>query len=215
MQETRRYILDILRRRGQATVDDIVAELQKRRGSITAVTVRHHLMRLQEADLITSPELRRRSSPGRPQYVYALTDKAKEHFPNNYQRLAGGLLNALQAHLPPDGVNVILEGVADHLASEAFIPDAPMPDRLDVVVDFLNDNGYEASWECTSEGYILHTQNCPYHQLAGGTDMLCRMDMRLISSLLGTVPRKLYRVAEGDNRCSYLVASVTPVTEYP
>ena len=213
MQETRRYILDILRRRGQATVDDIVDELQKRRGTITAVTVRHHLMRLQEAELITSPELRRRSSPGRPQYIYALTEKAKEHFPNNYQRLAGGLLDALQAHLPADGVNVILEGVADRMASEAFIPDAPMPDRLDVVVDFLNESGYEASWERAEDGYILHTLNCPYHQLAAETDMLCRMDMRLITALIGSVPRKLQRVAEGANRCSYFVSEVTQVRQ--
>ncbi len=216
MQETRRYILDILRRRGQATVDDIVDELQKRRGSITAVTVRHHLMRLQEADLITSPELRRRTSPGRPQYVYALTDKAREYFPNNYQRLAEGLLTVLREQLPVDGVNVILEGVADRMASEAFIPDAPLPDRLDVVVDFLNDNGYEASWERADEGYILHTANCPYHQLAGESDrVLCRMDMRLVAALIGTVPRKLQSVAEGANRCSYLIAEVTPVTELP
>ena len=99
MQETRRFILEILRRRRQATVDDIVAELQKQRGSITAVTVRHHLKLLQEEDLITSPELRRRTSPGRPQYIYTLTDKAREHFPNNYQRLAEGLLEELQKHL--------------------------------------------------------------------------------------------------------------------
>ena len=108
MQETRRLILDILRRRAHATVDEIVDELQRRRGSITAVTVRHHLMRLQEDGLITSPELKRRSSPGRPQYIYALTEKAKELFPNNYQRLASSLLVELQKQLPKDRINLIL-----------------------------------------------------------------------------------------------------------
>src|SRR5215213_10293623 len=143
MQETRRFILEILRRRRQATVDDIVAELQKQRGSITAVTVRHHLKLLQEEDLITSPELRRRSSPGRPQYIYTLTDKAREHFPNNYQRLAEGMLEELQKHLPPEGVNVILEGVAHQMADEASIPEGELTDRLDVAVEYLTDKGYE------------------------------------------------------------------------
>src|SRR5450432_899065 len=157
MQETRRFILEILRRRRQATVDDIVEELHKRRGSITAVTVRHHLKLLQEEELITSPELRRRSTPGRPQYVYALTDKAQEHFPNNYLKLAEGLLEQLQKRLPPTGVNVILEGVADQMALEATIPDGTLSERLDIAVDYLSAHGYEARWESCAEGYVLFT----------------------------------------------------------
>jgi predicted ArsR family transcriptional regulator len=70
MQQTRRYILDILKTRGEATVDEIVEELQERRGKdITAVTVRHHITCLQKDDLIASPQLRHRDSPGRPQHV--------------------------------------------------------------------------------------------------------------------------------------------------
>lgn len=209
MQETRRFILDILRRRAHATVDEIVDELQHRRGSITAVTVRHHLMRLQEEGLITSPELKRRSSPGRPQYVYALTEKAKELFPNNYQRLAAGLIAQLQKQFPPDSVNVILEGVADTMAHEAYVPDVPMDERLDAVVDYLNQNGYEATWEVSDGGYLLVTSNCPYHGLSEQGGALCQMDMRLISSLLGIVPRRVTHVHEGDANCSYLIPTMT------
>ena len=212
MQETRRFILEILRRR-QATVDDIVEELQKRRGSITAVTVRHHLKLLQEEDLITSPELRRRSSPGRPQYIYTLTDKAREHFPNNYQRLAEGMLEELQKHLPPEGVNVILEGVADQMAAEASIPEGNLPDRLDVAVDYLTDRGYEAHWEQSTDGYVLFTSNCPYHHISEHNLSLCEMDMRLISSLLSVVPRRITRVVDGDETCSYLIPEKAKVAE--
>src|SRR3990167_3599948 len=105
MQETRRYILEILKEYEQATVDDIVDELRKRRGDITAVTVRHHLSRLQDEGFVTSPQLRHRSTPGRPQHIYALTDKAAAQFPNNYQRLAVGLVTQLESRLPVDQVN--------------------------------------------------------------------------------------------------------------
>ncbi len=205
MQETRRIILDILRRRRQATVDDIVEELQQRRGSITPVTVRHHLKLLQEDDLITAPELRRRSTPGRPQYVYALTDKARDQFPNNYQRLAEGLLEQLQKQLPAEGVNVILEGVADQMAEDAFIPEGNIAERLDVVVEYLTDRGYEAHWEENVQGYILHTSNCPYHHISEDNPALCEMDMRLVSSLLSVVPRRITHVIDGDDTCSYLI----------
>lgn len=207
MQETRRYILDILRARGQATVDDIVEDLQKRRGKITAVTVRHHLTRLQEEELITSPELRRRATPGRPQHMYSLTEKAKDYFPNNYQRLAAKLLDQLQRQLPPEGVNVIMEGVAATMAEEAQIPDLSLRERLDAVVNYLNDQGYEANWTSTDKGFVLHTGNCPYEQINANMNhhTLCGMDMRLIASLLGVVPRRIASVAEGDQTCSYFI----------
>lgn len=208
MQETRRYILEILRRRRQATVDEIVDELHKRRGTITAVTVRHHLKLLQEEELITSPDLKRRTSPGRPQYVYTLTDKAQEQFPNNYQRLAEGLLEQLQKHLPPAGVNVILEGVADEMAQQACIPEGSITERLDAVVAYLSGRGYDAYWDEKDDGYVLYTSNCPYHQMSEQNHTLCEMDMRLISSLLSVVPRRITHVANGDETCSYHIPMV-------
>jgi predicted ArsR family transcriptional regulator len=169
------------------------------------VTVRHHLKLLQEEGLIMSPELRRRSSPGRPQYVYALTDKAREYFPNNYQRLAEGLLDQLQKYLPPDGVNVILEGVADHMAQDASIPAGNIDERLDVAVQYLTDRGYEARWEHNTNGYVLFTSNCPYHQISGDNPRLCELDLRLVASLLSVVPRRITHVTDGDATCSYLI----------
>jgi len=206
MQETRQHILEILRSTGQATVDDLVEELRKRRGDdITSVTVRHHLNHLQQENLITLPQLRHRSTPGRPQHIYALTEKAHEHFPNNYQHLAAGLLDQIRRQLPPEGVNVILEGVADNMAAEANIGDAPLLTRLDLAVSYLNDHGYNAFWEDTNEGYTLNTLNCPYHQMAKTTESLCDMDMRLVSALIGIVPRMMSRVSDGDSMCTYLI----------
>jgi predicted ArsR family transcriptional regulator len=205
MQETRQHILEILKENGHATVDDIVSELRKRRGNITAVTVRHHLAVLQQDNLITTPELRHRSTPGRPQHVYALTEKAREHFPNNYQHLAANLLKQIATHVSPEGVNVILEGVAENMATEAKVGALPLRERLVMAVDYLNDHGYNASWEEVDEGFILHTYNCPYHHVAHSTDALCSMDMRLIASLLGTVPRLVSRVSSGDESCTYMI----------
>ena len=205
MQETRQYILDILKERGEATVDDIVDDLQKRRGAITAVTVRHHLARLQEDDLITTPQLRHRNAPGRPQHVYTLTDAAKEYFPNNYKPLAAHLVEQLLTQLPPRQINVILEGVADRMAADANVGDLPLHTRLDLVVEYLNQHGYNARWEEHPEGYLLQTTNCPYHHIASEHPALCEMDMRLVASLLGVVPRMQSRMSRGDSLCSYIV----------
>jgi DeoR family suf operon transcriptional repressor len=205
MQETRRKILEILRERSEATVDDIVGDLERLRGSITSVTVRHHLAKLQEEGLVDIQETRHRSSPGRPQHVYTLTEQGNFFFPNNYQVLAQNLLSQLKKQLAPNQVNVILEGVADNMAEEAEIPTGSMKERLDAVVNYLNEHGYKASWDIHQNGYVLQTANCPYHQIAQENDMLCTMDMRLISKMLGVVPRLLSRVSAGDELCSYLI----------
>ncbi len=206
MQETRQYILEILRDIGQSTVDGIVDELRKRRGDkITAVTVRHHLNILQNENLITPPQLLHRSTPGRPQHVYELTDQAHEYFPSNYQQLASGLFNRIKSHLPPSEVNVILEGVAEDMASDAQIEDCPLNEKIGKVVKYLNDHGYNASVEEIDNGFILKTCNCPYHEIAKTNDALCQMDMRFISSMLGIVPRLVSRISDGDTSCAYLI----------
>jgi len=206
MQETREQILKILKISGEATVDDIVSQLRDLRGDkITAVTVRHHLNELLKNELIATPHLRYRSTPGRPQHVYQLTEKAQEFFPDNYQRLAAGLLEQVQKHVSPDGINVIIEGLAEDMAKEADITAGTLAERMDQVIAYLNTHGYNATWEEGKEGYVLYTHNCPYHHLAHETDVLCGMDMRLISSMLGVVPRMLNRVSDGDTTCSYLI----------
>ncbi len=207
MQETRRYILDILKDRGESTVDDLVAELRTLRSdSITAVTVRHHLNELLKENLVMCPQLLHRTSPGRPRHIYTLTEDAKDHFPNNYQPLASRLLQQITEQFPPQQVNVILQGVAEQMAAEAGIADMPLTERLDKVVAYLNEHGYKASWEkLDEESYVLRTTNCPYHHIAETSHSLCEMDMRLIASLLGRVPRLMSRMSEGGSSCAYMI----------
>lgn len=209
MQETRRQILEILRDRSEATVDNIVTDLEALRGSITSVTVRHHLTKLQENGLVDTAQMRHRATPGRPRHTYSLTDLGNSHFPNNYPDLATNLLKQIKANLPENQVNVIIQGIADNMAIEANIPQTKnLQDRLDKVVEYLNHNGYEAKWDSHEEGFVLITSNCPYHKVSHADDdddTLCQMDMRLISQMLGIVPRMLSRASNGDDNCSYLI----------
>lgn len=206
IQETRRYILEILRDNEECTVDEIVEALSIHlERSITTVTIRHHLERLRSEGLVNPPRVRRRNSPGRPQYAYSLTDKAMEYFPNNYAGLADGLLDQLKQHLPQEQVNVILEGMADSMAAAANIPQGPLPVRLDHIVAHMNDHGYAAEWEESADGYILTTTNCPYERVVSSHEELCQFDLRMVASMLGVVPRFVGRMRDGANACQYLI----------
>ena len=111
----------------------------------------------------------------------------------------------IKATLPASQVNVIIEQAADEMVAGAPLPSGTMEMRLDSVVNYLNQHGYDASWEPCDEGYILMTRNCPYRQLAHEHEELCSLDFRLISGLTGIVPRRLGRIVEDDSSCAYLL----------
>jgi predicted ArsR family transcriptional regulator len=201
VQQTRQLILNYLKEHGQATVDEL-AEMLK----LTTVTVRHHLDILRREELVSEPVVRRRASPGRPQYAFALTAKASAHFPKHYDSLAANVLAELKAQTPR-AVNVIFEGVAGRFAAEAT-PPAPgdsIPKRLNRAIAFLNERGYVAHWEKSEKGYVLHTNNCPYAGLPDEHPELCGMDSALVSRLLGLPVECAGRLAEGAGSCAYLV----------
>ena len=213
IQETRQHILEILKTSGACTVDEIVETLHNRTEKrVTAATVRHHLDVLRMNELVSAPAVRRRDTPGRPQYIYNLTDKALDLFPTNYAGLAHVLLAQLRESLPDDQVNVIIEGAADQLAASALIPDLPMAQRLNYVIEFLNKQGYQATCRESDGGWILSTENCPFERLAIAHDDVCSLDMRMMTQLLGgIVPRRVGRIAAGNCSCDYFIPD--PVAE--
>jgi len=202
MQRTRQLILNHLKEHGPATADDLAAVL-----NLTTVTVRHHLDILRREAWVAEPAIRRRSSPGRPQYAYALTAQAASRFPNNYGELAAKLIEEIKTDPASDNINVIFEGVAARVAAEAPCPSPgeQMTTRLDRAAAFLNQRGYAARWEPAPEGYLFHTECCPYDAIAPKHPELCNMDMMLVGNLLGVIPQRVSRVVEGAETCCYLI----------
>jgi predicted ArsR family transcriptional regulator len=209
MQKTRQAILDYLKEKGEATVDELAQVL-----SLTSVTVRHHLDILRSEGFVSDPAIRHRSSPGRPQYAYTLTGKTTEQFPKSYCDLAARVLEQVKATAPPQAVNVFFEGVAGRMTALAppAVPGESLEQRMQRAVAFLNSQGYSANWERVEAGYLLHTCNCPYEALAKDNPELCGMDLALVSNLLGEMPRRVSRVVDGATSCAYLFPIGRPAT---
>ncbi len=202
MQSTREHILNILKERGQATVDDLSQEL-----GLTAVTVRHHLDILRGEGLIASPLIRRRKTPGRPQYVYTLADKAASFFPKRYRQLTNLILDELRSYLSPAEMDQLMKNIGARIASQADLPEENgFETRLIAVTDFLNELGYMARWERRDNGdYALHVANCPYEAVSHQDHQVCTIDMTLLTHLLGTSPQRISWSAQGDQDCCYLI----------
>lgn len=202
MQSTRQRILEILKERNQATVEQLSAALE-----LTPVTIRHHLDILRGEGLVGAPQVLRRSGPGRPQYTYALTEAAGDHFPKNYHGLANLMLNEIRQHVAPDEMERILHGVARRMAAQAppLQPAQAPQEVMNAVVSFLNAKGYVARWEETPEGdCLLHTCNCPYERVSQAHSEVCAIDVSLVRQLVGASVQQVSHMTAGDDSCSYL-----------
>ena len=199
MQATRQRILEILKERGEATIEELGEAL-----GLTSVTVRHHLDILRGEGLVEVPEVRRRTTPGRPQYVYILTEDASDFFPKNYGRFASLMISEIRDRFGEAQLDSILQGMARRMENGPG-PLGAMEERLAYVAGFLNDRGYIAQWEKNADGYFLRTNNCPYRDVSRDHVQVCMMDMTLISDFLGVVPERISWTAAGENSCVYHV----------
>ncbi|MDY6875333.1 MAG: ArsR family transcriptional regulator [Chloroflexota bacterium] len=206
MQSTRERILNIIKKRDQATVGELSQEL-----GLTTVTVRHHLDVLRSVGLVASPLVRRRKTPGRPQYTYTLTEDASTFFPKKYDHLASLILSEVHSRLSPAEVNQMMECIGERIADQATLPDEDdFETRLIAAVEFLDRQGYLAHWERHEDGenageYLLHVANCPYERVARQYHEVCTIDMTLLTRLLGTSPQRIAWADQSDHQCTYAI----------
>jgi predicted ArsR family transcriptional regulator len=181
MQDTRQQILEIMKRHGEVTVQELSNEL-----GLTSVTVRHHLEILRSEGYISDPEVRRSNRPGRPRYVYRLTSTAADLFPNNYSGLASALLGSIEECMAPEERDVVLERAAARIADRAgVLPEDPQ-ERVDSVVTFLNQQGYTSRWSLDDEGhYLILVSSCPYYHVSQTRRETCQIDRHMIQLLAG------------------------------
>jgi len=207
MQETRRTILNVLKERGQITVGQLSDEL-----NLTPATILHHLNILRGEGLVEMSNLKRRPTPGRPQHVYTLTERANDFFPENYVEFADLTLREIRDRVGLDELESIVRGVAQRMVADVPrpLPDEPLPQRLERAVNFLSQKGYLAHWERTDRGYWLHLSNCPYRALTQQHHEPCLMDQMLLTELLGVKPQRMNWLAAGDMACTYRIPESDP-----
>lgn len=193
-----------MKEQGDVTVAELARQL-----AMAPVSVRHHLDVLQGENLISAPRVRRQGTVGRPLQVYALTEAANAYFPRNHESLAMRLLDELKTVLPPEQLRDMLERMADSEARQApsLADDATLEQRMELTVAFLNQRGYLARYERDGDAFMLYTLNCPFAGVSEHHRELCAMDLRLISTLLGSPPVPVNRLAEGGCRCAYRIGA--------
>jgi len=214
MENTRQTILEILRRRKHATVEELTQEL-----GLAAATVRRHLDILMRDNYVSVSQKRR--DVGRPHYVFALTDAGDDLFPRSYVRLTNRMIEELVLLRRDDtkGKNgvalaeVLFEKMADRVADTyaGQISGKSLPDRLNEVTKILAGEGMFFEWRKADSGYLLLGQGCPCPRIADIHSEVCVHDQRLLSRLLDAQVEPMTTGRENEESiCAYLVRERAP-----
>jgi len=200
MQSRRQEILIILKKKGEATVDELATML-----NLTPVTVRHHLDILRADGLVQAPAVRRRHGPGRPQYVYTLTKASDDHFPKAYDKLANELLAEIKSKVEPKVVQEIFDSIAQQRLEKApsIDPELPAKERVEVLADYLSTQGFIASAEEIDGRLFIHVSNCPYQNVSIVHSEFCQVDHVILETLTGMKVQCRERITQGSHNCVY------------
>ena len=198
-QSTRDLILHALKATAQSSIETLA-----KAADISPVTVRHHLNALQAEGLIEVESVRRKV--GRPYYVYTLSEKGNELFPQKYFSLTNRLLEELKDRLPADTVNEIFISLVERMMEERAgeFEGLPFEERLNYVINLLGAEGFLARWEKMADGrYKIIEYSCPYISVGQQHAEVCTLDKQLMITVLGTAVEQHSCMLNGDDCCQF------------
>lgn len=208
MQTTRWEILQILKERSEATVDELAEAL-----GLAPITVRHHLSILEKDRLIASHC--ERGAVGRPHYVYSLTDQAQELFPKKYHLLADRLLTELKSIADDQQLSILFDRIAQGITAEyaAKVEGKNTEEKLSLLVDLLGQEGFLAQWDQIDGRYVLKEYSCPYYYVGQRHPEVCRLDLQMIANVLEAQVERKTCMIDGDEFCTYRITPFVPMTQ--
>src|SRR3954447_9277673 len=158
LPEGRRAVAYALRRRGQATADDIARQLD-----MTVSGARQHLAALADDGLAEVTELPRPAGQrGRAQLAYMVTERADALFPKAY----GELTNELLGYASEADASLVAQISArrrDQRVRNAELrltPKKSLKAKVEELTRILDEDGYLASVEKIRGGFRIVEHNC-------------------------------------------------------
>ncbi|GAC1329575.1 MAG: transcriptional regulator [Chloroflexota bacterium] len=198
---TRRHILQHIKKHGTARTDEIARAV-----GITVQGTRQHLTALERDGMLLHRE--ERDGHGRPKYVYELTQQGDTLFPRRYADLTNELLHYVQDENPE-----LLERIFDRRAQRRIdqalerSEGLGFADRVAVVAQILDEDGYLADFQAYDDGTFLITEhNCAVLSVAARYRHACGSELAFLQAAMpeAEVTRIAHRLA-GAHVCSYRI----------
>lgn len=190
----------LLQHKAGRSVDELASGLK-----ITRNAVRQHLATLARDGLV---ELlgATRPSGGRPQQLYALTDKGRELFPRHYSWFAQLAVEAIVREHGTEGLRKRLAamgtGIAERLRTQhpGLETRSQKVERLSAVMDEL---GYNAKSAAVRKSPVIEADNCVFHALAMKNPDICHFDLAMMGTFTDSSVDLQECMARGGNVCRF------------
>jgi predicted ArsR family transcriptional regulator len=203
----RRAVLYAVRRRGEATAEQVSEQLD-----ITVSGARQHLTALARDGLVESSELpAREGRRGRRTLVYSATKDADAYFPKAYGELTNELLGyvadtdrELLDQLFAKRREARIDGARTRLASKRTLKA-----KVAELTRILDEDGYLASWEQVKRGvFHIVEHNCAIWAVAERYGQACTSELEFIRTVLeGAEVERVQHMIAGARRCAYEVTA--------
>ncbi len=200
LDPTRRVLMTILKRHGQASTETLATE-----AFLSIGATRQHMQALVDQGLV-SFDLERRG-PGRPRHLFSLTASGQTLFPQFYEEIADALLGAIEAEAPEVRERVLTRMAQTQMRQTlARVEGVEPAARFKVTIAALEDNGYFPAVSIDGRYARVAFLHCPLMSVAPQHPGVCEAEERCIRAAFGVegIERTGHRVA-GDPVCSYLV----------
>ena len=202
MRSNREKILENLGVTRQATIQKLADQLE-----INPITVRHHLLRMQEEGLVTSNE--QRAGVGRPHLVFQLTNQGRQRISTNYHQLVNNLLDSVQTLFGRQASSELLVAVGQEMAKSYDLDTDKenLSEMMNNFCDMMANEGFQIEWELKDNRVIIRNTSCPYYNLENSNREICLLDQSFFSTLLGKELQLEQFTVETDSNCSHCVYS--------
>ncbi len=208
LTQTRTQVIELLLRKPDSRVSEMAAELGIAPGSL-----RRHLDILIAERYISARPVRR--GQGRPYFVYAPTERARETASTGYGRLFERMFHEF-AMIPreeldgADGARVldlVFDRLGNDLAQEyqSYVDAPTLEGRVRQVTDSLSSEGILTDWERMPDGYHLRNGACPYRRVAMVSHGPCSSERHAIELLVGVPVAQTSRIVDGTPICEYVI----------
>ena len=213
-------ILRFLLKQGTATASAIAHHLE-----VTPQGIRRHLKNLESSELIehqTSQE-----GIGRPNHVYKLSRKGREHFPDQYDQFALSLLDTVADTMGAEHVSKLLKHQWQSKAKEyrEKLGDAPLEERMQTLVNLRQAEGYMAEFYPAEDeakdqvaasldeapAFVITEYNCAIAHIAESYPTVCGHELAMFAIALPDCSvERTHWLVNGEHQCGYLVKPKQP-----
>lgn len=194
-------LLLLLKKKGEMSIEEMSNAL-----NITPIGVRQHILALEKNGYI-SYRIRRKGI-GRPGYLYSLTSKAEEFFPNNYRNFILDILKEIEEEYGRESIERFFKKRKDRLFkhfSSVLGNVKNFRTKISIFLDLLKEQSHIVDIQDRVKDVELIQFNCPISAVSGIYREACKYELELYRDLFGEEVDRLQCISEGGRYCSYSI----------